>query len=57
MSPLEVIDKVGHADLDGGAGDADRAHDKAHAVLLPGEHMLNLRADYVIIVGKGLAAW
>ena len=42
---LEIIDKVGHTDLDGGAGDADGAHDKAHAVLLPGEHMLDLRAD------------
>jgi len=34
-----------HTDLNGGAGDAGGAHDKAHAVLLPGEHMLYLRAD------------
>ena len=42
---LETIDKVGHTDLDGGAGDADGAHDETHAVLLPGEHMLDLCAD------------
>lgn len=42
---LEVIDEVGHADLDGGAGDADSAHDEPHPVLLPREHMLDLGAD------------
>lgn len=31
---LEVIGEVRHADLDAGAGDADRAHDQAHAMLL-----------------------
>ena len=43
---LEVVDQVGHADLDGGAGDTDSAHDETHPVLLPGEHMLDLRADF-----------
>lgn len=42
---LEVIGKIGHADLDGGAGDADGSDDKAYPVLLPGEHMLDLSAD------------
>ncbi len=42
---LEVIGEVGHADLDGGTGDADGAHDQAHPVLLSGEHMLDLCAD------------
>lgn len=42
---LEVISQVRHADLDGGAGDADGAHEQPHPVLLPGEHMLDLGAD------------
>ena len=42
---LEIIDKVGHADLDGGAGDADSAHDQTHPMFLPGEHTLDLSAD------------
>ena len=37
---LEIVDQVGHTDLDSGAGNADRAHDEPHAVLLPGEHVL-----------------
>ena len=40
---LEVIGKVRHADLDASAGDADGAHDEAHAVLLSGEDMLDRR--------------
>lgn len=44
--PLEIIDQVGHADLDGGAGDADGAHGKAHPVLLPREHMLNMGSNF-----------
>lgn len=32
---LEVIGKVGHADLDADAGNADGTHDLAHAMLLP----------------------
>lgn len=43
--PLEVVGQVGHADLDAGAGNADGAHDEAHAMLLAGEDMLNRRAD------------
>src|ERR1700739_4625695 len=42
---LEFIGEVRHADLDGGAGDADGTHDEPHPVLLPGEHMLDLGAD------------
>ena len=34
---LEIIDQIGHADLDPGASDADCADDQAHAVLLPGK--------------------
>lgn len=41
---LEVIGQVRYADLDAGAGDADGAHDKSHAMLLTGEHMLDRRA-------------
>lgn len=44
--PLEITNEVGHSDLDGGAGDADGAHDETHAVLLPGEHMLDMSADF-----------
>lgn len=40
-----MIDKVGHTDLDGRAGDTDGAHAEPHAVLLPGEYMLDLCAD------------
>ena len=43
---LEVIDQVGHADLDPGAGDPDGADDKAHSVLLPGKNMFNGRPDF-----------
>ena len=42
---LEIIDQVGHAELDSGASDADGADDKAHAVFLPGKNMLNGGAD------------
>jgi hypothetical protein len=37
--------QVGHVDLDAGAGDADRADEQAHAVLLPSKHVLDRRAD------------
>jgi len=40
---LEVIDEVHHLYLD--AGDADGAYDELHAVFLPGEHVLERRAD------------
>ena len=43
---LEVIDQVGHADLDGGAGDTDGAHDEPHPALWPREHMLDLAAHF-----------
>lgn len=43
---LEVIGQVGHADLDGGAGDTDGEHDQPHSVLLSCEHMLDLGADF-----------
>ncbi len=42
---LEIIDQVGHADLDPGTGDADGADDEAHAVLLPGKNVLDRSAD------------
>ena len=38
---LEVIDRVCHPDFDWGASDADGAHHQTHAVLLPGEDMLD----------------
>lgn len=38
---LEVIDQVGHADLDPGTSDADGTDDEAHAVFLSGKDMLN----------------
>lgn len=41
----KVIDEVGHADLDGGAGDAEGAHGEPHPVFLSREHMLNMGAD------------
>lgn len=41
---LEIIDQVGHADADVGAGDADRAHDEMHAMLLASEDMLDCRS-------------
>lgn len=37
---LEVIDEVGHADIDPGTGDADGADEQPHAVLLACEHVL-----------------
>jgi len=43
---LEIIDQVGHADLDPGAGDPDGADDKAHSVLLPGKNMFNGSPDF-----------
>lgn len=43
---LEVIDEVGHADLDGGSGDTDGPHDEPHAMFLPGEHMLDMGTDF-----------
>ena len=42
---LEIIDQVGHADLDPGASDADGTDDEAHAVFLSGKDMLNGSAD------------
>lgn len=42
---LEVIDQIGHTDLDGGAGNADGSHGQPHPIFLPGEHMLDVRAD------------
>lgn len=42
---LEIIDQVGHADLDPGAGDTDGADDEAHAVLLPCKDMFGGSAD------------
>ena len=38
---LKVIGKVGHADLDACAGDADGAHHEAHAMLLPGKDVFD----------------
>jgi hypothetical protein len=38
---LEVISKVGHADLDAGAGNADGPHHEAHAMLLPGKDVFD----------------
>lgn len=40
---LEVVDKVGQADLEASAGNADGAHDQPHPVLLAGEHMLETK--------------
>ena len=42
---LEIIDQIGHADLDGGTSDANGAHDQDHAMLLSGEHMLDMSAN------------
>ena len=42
---LEIMGQVGHADLDPGAGDADGAHEEAHAMLLAGEHMFYMSTD------------
>lgn len=43
---LEVIGELRSADFDTGTGDAYGAHDEPHAVLLPGEHMLDMSADF-----------
>ena len=43
---LEIIDQVGHADLDGGAGDTDGAHDQPHAMLLASINMLDVGANF-----------
>src|SRR3974390_3873704 len=45
QQPFDVVDEIGHADLDRGPRDADGADEQAHAVLLLGEHMLDTRAD------------
>lgn len=42
---LELIDRVRHADLNAGSGDADGSDDKARPVLMPGEDMLYGSAD------------
>lgn len=57
---LEVIGKVGHADLDPGPGDADGADEQPHAVLLASEHVLDRRADSgALRIGPGdvLGQW
>lgn len=42
---LEVIHQVGHADFDSGAGAADGADDKPHAMLLSRKDVLDRSAD------------
>lgn len=42
---LEVIGKIGEPDLGLGSGQSDGPHEQAEAVLLPGEHRLDGRAD------------
>jgi len=45
---LEIVGKVRHADLDAGPGEADGAHDQAHAVLLASEHVRSGQALGII---------
>jgi hypothetical protein len=43
---LEIVDEVGHSDLDRGSGDADDAEDEAHPVLRTGDHTLDVSTDF-----------
>lgn len=44
--PFDVVDDVGHADFQRGAGDADGADDQAHSRLLLGKDVLDMAADF-----------
>lgn len=44
--PFHVVDDVGHADFQRGAGDADGAHHQAHSRFLLGKDMLDMAADF-----------
>src|SRR5437764_11734709 len=43
--PPEIVDEVGHADLQPGAGDSDGSDEEGHLVFLHREDMLDARAD------------
>lgn len=44
--PFDVVDDVGHADFQRGAGNADRADEQAHSRLLFGKDVLDMAVDF-----------
>jgi hypothetical protein len=44
--PSHIVDEVDHADLHRRPGDADRADEEVHFVLLHGEDVLDLGSDF-----------
>ena len=44
--PLEVVDEVRHADFHFGSGDADGSDEQPHPILLLGEDMFDVAADF-----------
>ena len=45
---VDIVDEVGEGDLGLGTGDADRADEQRHLILLPGEHLLDTSTDGLI---------
>src|SRR5262245_12883794 len=43
---FDVVDEIGHSDLDRCSGDPDSPDEQAHPILLLGEHMLDTRTDF-----------